>query len=195
MKTKTKKKTAKKTKKKATKKVAKKVAKKVVKKAASKKKLAKKVKVKPIPEGAQTITAYLIVKNASAAIDFYKKAFGAKEKYRIEAPKGTVGHAELKIGDSNIMLAEEFPNMQAKGPKAYGGSPVTLHLYCKDVDAQGAKALAAGCKALHPVENQFYGERAGKFEDPFGHIWFLSSRIEKVSLKEMQKRALAMMAK
>ena len=150
--------------------------------------------VSPIPSGAQTLTAYLIVKNAGDAIQFYKKAFGAKELFRIEAPPGTIGHAELQIGKSRFMLAEVFPDMGAISPRSVGGSPVTFHLYVKDVDAAAQKAIRAGLKVTRPIADQFYGERSGKIEDPFGHLWSMSSRIEKVSLREMQKRAAKLFA-
>ncbi len=164
-------------------------------KAKVKKVVRKPKKVSPIPEGALTLTPYLIVKDAIRALDFYKKALGAKEKYRLESPKGVVGHAEMRIGDCNIMLAEEVPAMDMKGPKSVGGTPVSMHVYSKDVDKAAKIAVATGMTVVHPVENQFYGERAGKFIDPFGHVWFISSRIEKVTPKEMQKRADAMTSK
>jgi PhnB protein len=149
--------------------------------------------VKPIPEGHHTVTPYLIVKDAAAAIEFYKQAFGATELMRLSQPDGKVGHAELRLGDSLLMLADEFPEMGARGPKAYGGSAVILAVYVEDVDAQAARAMAAGAKVLRPVQDQFYGDRTGTFEDPFGHIWTLATHKEDVSPQEINKRFEAAM--
>jgi PhnB protein len=146
-------------------------------------------KVKPIPEGYEAAIPYLCVKNGSDAIDFYRRAFGAIEKYRMEDPSGKIGHAEMRIGDAVILLADEYPEMGALGPQSIGGSPVAIQLYVEDVDAVAERAMAAGAKVLRPVEDQFYGDRAGQFEDPFGHKWWLSTRKEDVSVEEMKTRA------
>jgi PhnB protein len=147
--------------------------------------------VKAVPEGFHTVTPYLIIKGAAAAIEYYKKALGAKERMCMTQPDGRVGHAEVQIGDSVVMLADEFPEMNVRSPKSIGGSPVTIHLYVDDVDAVAKKAVAAGAKELTPVKDQFYGDRAGKFEDPFGHIWYISTHKEDLSPEEIQKRAKA----
>ena len=144
--------------------------------------------VKPIPEGYEGVTPYLICKNAEAAIEFYKKAFGAVELFRIGEP-GMVGHAEMKIGNAIIMLADEHPQMQFTGPATRGGTTVHLHVYLKDVDAQVAKALKAGARLVRPIKDQFYGDRLGTIEDPFGHVWHLATRVEDLSKAEMKKRA------
>ena len=147
--------------------------------------------VKAVPEGYHTVTPYLIIKGAAAAIEFYKKALGATELMRMPQPDGRIGHAELKIGDSHVMLADEFPEMNNRGPKTLGGSAVTIHLYVEDVAAVARKALAAGAKELTPVKDQFYGDRAGKLEDPFGHVWYISTHKEDLSPEEIQERAKA----
>lgn len=147
--------------------------------------------VKAIPEGYEGATPYLIIKGAGSALEFYKKAFGATELMRMPAPGGTVGHAEIKIGKAIIMLADEFPQMNCKSPQAYGGSPVSIMLYVQDVDAFVNKAVAAGAKLLRPVKNQFYGDRSGSLEDPFGHQWHIATHVEDVPLDEMAKRAEA----
>src|SRR4051812_20378147 len=126
---------------------------------------------RPIPEGYHTATPYLIVKGAAAAIDFYKKAFGATELMRLADPGGRVGHAEVKIGDSPIMLADEFPEMGSRSPQTLGGSPVGIALYVEDADAVFNAAVAAGAKVKRPMADQFYGDRTGTVEDPFGHVW------------------------
>lgn len=148
-------------------------------------------KVKPIPEGYHTVTPYLCCKDAAAAIDFYKKAFGATEVMRMEND-GKVGHAELQIGDSRVMLADEFPEMGFLSPKTVGGSPVMIHLYLDDVDATANRAVAAGAKVTRPVADQFYGDRGGQLEDPFGHKWYVSTHKEDLSPEEIEKRAAAM---
>ena len=155
---------------------------------------ATKRKVKPIPDGYHTETPYLTVDNAAAAIEFYKKAFGAKEVLRMPGPGGKIGHAEIQIGNSRIMLADESPAMETRGPKALGGSPVGLMLYMPDVDKVFNRALAAGAKETRPVKNQFYGDRSGNLEDPFGHKWIIATHIEEVPPKEMEKRMKAAMA-
>jgi PhnB protein len=154
-------------------------------------------KVRPIPEGYHTATPYLIIKGAAAALDFYKKAFGAKELFRFPMPDGTVAHAEMQIGDSRIMLgdepsghAAEMPDQKVfKSPKTSGTTPIGICLYVEDVDALAKQAVAAGAKELRPVVNQFYGDRSGTYQDPFGHVWTLSTHIEDVSPEEMMKRA------
>ena len=144
--------------------------------------------VKPIPEGYHAITPYLIVNDAARAIEFYKKAFGARELMRLGAPGGKVGHAELQIGDSRVMLADEAPEVQAKSPATVGGTPVGLHLYVSDVDAVAQRALAAGARVLQPVKDQFYGDRSGTFEDPFGHMWSIATHTEDLSDEEIRRR-------
>ena len=145
--------------------------------------------VKAIPEGYHSLTPYLIVSGAADAIEFYKKAFGARELMRISAPGGKVGHAEIEIGDSRIMLADEHPEMDARSPEAFGGTPVSLHLYVDDVDAVAQQVLAAGAKERRPVKDQFYGDRTGSFEDPFGHVWHIATHLEDIAPDELQRRA------
>jgi PhnB protein len=147
--------------------------------------------VQPIPEGYPRLSPYLIVDGAAAAIDFYTVVFGAEERMRMGGPPGDspdrVGHAELAIGDSLLMLADEFPEMGAVGPRTVGGTPVTISLYVEDVDATWAKALAAGAKEEREPENQFYGDRVAGFEDPWGHRWHIATHVEDVSPEEMAK--------
>ena len=149
-------------------------------------------KVKPIPDGYHTATPYLILQGAAAALDFYKKTFRATEIMRMALPDGRIGHAEIRIGDSVIMLADEVPEMGYRGPKALGGSPVRLMLYVEDVDAVVARAVAAGAKITQPVQDKFYGDRNGVIEDPFGHVWTISTHKEDVPPEEMDKRMAAM---
>jgi PhnB protein len=146
---------------------------------------------KPIPEGYHSATPYLIVKGAAEAIDFYKRTFGATESLRMADPKGAIAHAEIKIGDSVIMLADEHPNMGYRGPRSLGGSAVSIMLYVADVDGTFERAIQAGAKARRPVANQFYGDRSGTLEDPFGHVWTISTHVEDVAPEEMQRRAAA----
>jgi PhnB protein len=146
-------------------------------------------KVKPIPDGYPQITPYLTIGGASAAIDYYGKVFGAKERVRMAEPDGKIGHAELEIGDSLIMLSDEYPDRGIISPRTIGGSPVTISIYVEDVDAVYDRAVESGAKALRPVENQFYGDRSGQFEDPFGHRWSVGTHVEDVSAEEMAKRA------
>jgi PhnB protein len=150
--------------------------------------------VKPIPDNYHRVTPYLIVKGAADAIDFYKKIYGATEIMRMPGPDGKIGHAELKIGDSVIMLADENLEMGHKSPRSVGGSPVSLVLYVQDVDRTVKNAVEAGSKLVRPVADQFYGDRTGGLVDPFGHEWYLATHIEDVSPEEMKKRADAMMA-
>ena len=131
--------------------------------------------VRPVPEGYHAVTPYLILKGAAAAIEFYHKAFGAKEVLRIDGPGGTIGHAEVLIGNSHVMLADEAPDMGFRGPQSFGGSPVSLVLYVEDVDATVERAVAAGGKVVRPVKDQFYGDRTGGVEDPFGHAWYVAT--------------------
>jgi PhnB protein len=150
--------------------------------------------VKPIPEGYPQVTPYLHVSGAAAAIEFYQSVLGAQERMRMPAPEGKLGHAELQLGESIIMLADEFPDMDVRGPRTVGGTPVTLHVYVDDVDAVFDAALAAGAISLRPVENQFYGDRTGQFEDPFGHRWSVATHVEDVPPEEMEKRMAEAMA-
>jgi PhnB protein len=145
--------------------------------------------VNPIPDGYPRVTPYLIVDGAAAAIDFYKSVLGATERMRMAGPEGKVGHAELEIGDSVVMLADEHPEMDAIGPKTVGGTPVSLHVYVEDADAVFDRAIEAGAAALRPVEDKFYGDRLGSFEDPFGHHWHVATHVEDVPPEEMSKRA------
>jgi PhnB protein len=141
------------------------------------------------------VTAYLIVKDAARAIDFYKKAFGAIELFRMADPSGRIGHAEIKIGDSPVMLADEFPDMGYRSPLSLGGTPVSLLIYVENVDALASQAIAAGAKVLRPVIDQFYGDRSGTFSDPFGHTWTIATHKEDLSPEELQKRSEAFMKK
>jgi PhnB protein len=152
------------------------------------------MKIRPIPKGYHTVTPYLSVQGAAGAIAFYKKAFGAKEVMRMPGPKGTIGHAEIQIGDSRIMLADEFPEMNFRAPRSIGGTPVNIHLYVEDADKVVKKAVAAGAKLLQPVADQFYGDRTGSLEDPFGHVWHVATHTEDIPMKALKKRAAAMAA-
>ena len=149
-------------------------------------------KVKPIPDGYHSATPYLIIQGAAAALDFYKKAFGATELMRMAQPDGRIGHAEIRVGDSCIMLADEVPEMGYRGPKSLGGSPVSILLYFEDVDAVVARTVAAGAKLTRPVQDQFYGDRNGVIEDPFGHVWTIATHTEDVSPVEIDRRLAAM---
>ena len=148
--------------------------------------------VKPIPDGYRTLTPYLIVADSAGTIAFYGAVFGAKLRLKLERPDGKLGHGELTIGDSIVMLADEHPAHQAHAPGHFGGSPVSLHLYVADVDTVVTRATAAGATLTRPVENQFYGDRAGGFTDPFGHSWHVATHVEDVSPEELQKRMAAM---
>jgi PhnB protein len=148
-------------------------------------------KPKPVPDGYHTATPYLIVNGAAQAIEFYKKAFGATELMRMAQPGGKIGHAEIKIGDSPIMLADESPDVGARSPQSIGGSPVSIMLYVEDVDRIFSQAVEAGAKVKRPVADQFYGDRTGGIEDPFGHLWYIATHKEDVSPEEMRKRAAA----
>jgi PhnB protein len=153
------------------------------------KKAAVKRKVQPIPAGYHSVTPYLSIHGAADAIEFYKQAFGAKEIMRMPGPGGSVGHAEIQIGDSRIMLADEFAAMDFLSPKARGGTTVTIHVYMKDVDAAVARASAAGAKVTRAVQDQFYGDRTGSLEDPFGHVWHIATHKEDLSMAELKRRA------
>ena len=144
--------------------------------------------VKPIPDEYPRVMPYLIVDGAAVAIEFYKSVLGATERMRMSEPDGRVGHAELQIGESVIMLADEHPEMNIHGPKTIGGSAVTLHVYLEDSDAAFERAVDAGATSVRPMENQFYGDRSGQFEDPFGHKWNVATHVEDVPPDEMEKR-------
>lgn len=146
--------------------------------------------VKPIPEGYHSVTPYLIIKGAADAIDYYKKAFGATELFRMDHG-GKIGHAEIKIGDSPIMLADEFPEMGHRSPKALGGSPVGIMIYVEDVDTIYKQAIEAGGVEVKPLQDQFYGDRSGTLTDPFGHVWTVATHKEDVSSEEMDRRLAA----
>ena len=147
--------------------------------------------VKAIPDGYHSITPYITVEGGATAIEFYKKVFDAVERLRMDGPDGKIGHTELLIGDSVLMMSDEYPEMNARGPKTIGGSPVSLALYVTDVDAVVKKAVAAGATLERPVENRFYGDRTGTIKDPFGHTWHVGTHVEDVSPEELQKRAKA----
>lgn len=149
--------------------------------------------VKAQPDAYHSVTPYLIVRGGTRAIDFYKKAFGATELMRLDAPGGKIGHAEIKIGDSVVMLADENPDWDAKSPESYGGSPVHLMIYVEDVDQVFKQSLGAGATERRPVKDQFYGDRSGTLADPFGHTWTIATHIEDVSEEEIQKRMAAEM--
>ena len=144
--------------------------------------------VKPIPDGYHSVTPYLIVDGAARAIGFYQKAFGAEEMVRMPGPDGRIGHAELRLGSSVIMLADENPGANARGPGSVGGTPVMLMLYVEDVDRVFARAVAEGATVERPLANQFYGDRTGGIVDPFGHRWYLATHVEDVSHEEMKRR-------
>lgn len=146
-------------------------------------------KVKAIPDEYRAAIPYLIITGAANALEFYKEAFGAIEMMRVPGPAGTVGHAEIKIGDALIMLADEFPDMGYKSPQTIGGSPVSIMIYVEDVDSFVNRAVAAGATVLHAVEDKFYGDRSGSLADPFGHQWHIATHVEDVPLQELSKRA------
>lgn len=146
---------------------------------------------KAIPEGHHAVTPYLCIKGAARALEFYKKAFDATELMRLAQPDGRIGHSEIRVGDSVIMLSDEFPEMGARSPETIGGSPVAIHLYVEDVDTVFKQAVAAGAKVKRPVADQFYGDRMGGVEDPFGYTWWIATHKEDLSSEEIQKRAAA----
>jgi len=150
--------------------------------------------VKAIPDGYPQVTPYLIVDGGEAAIDFYTKVLGAKERMRMGSPGDRIGHAELAVGDSLVMLADEHPEMGILGPKSIGGTPVTISVYVEDVDDVFERAVSEGASPTRAVENQFYGDRSGQFEDPFGHRWSIATHVEDVPMEEMEKRAAEAMA-
>lgn len=150
--------------------------------------------VAPIPAGYHSVTPYLIVRGAAEAISFYCRAFGARELMRLDSPDGRVGHAEIEIGDSRVMLADEFPEMGARSPESFGGSPVNLLVYVDDVDALAEQAVAAGARLVQAVKDQFYGDRSCLLSDPFGHSWTLATHVEDVSPEEITRRFAAAMA-
>ena len=151
--------------------------------------------VKPVPDGYHTLTPYLTVRDAARAIEFYKQAFGAVERGVMKGPDGKVMHAELKIGDSIIMLADEFPEFGSLSPQAYNGTAVGLHIYLDGVDAAFERAIKAGAKVEMPVLDQFWGDRYGKLKDPFGHSWSIGTHIRDLSEDEMKKGMNEAMAK
>jgi PhnB protein len=151
-----------------------------------------KGKVKPVPDGYRSVTPYLIIDGAARALDYYKRIFGAIERMRMPGPDGKIGHAEISIGDSVIMMADEHADMGARSPRAFGGSGVGIMLYVNDVDATVKAAVAEGAKLLQPVEDKFYGDRAGSIEDPFGHLWHIGTHKEDVPADELKRRAAAL---
>jgi PhnB protein len=150
--------------------------------------------VKPIPEGYHTLTPYIEIENAGEAIEFYKRAFGAKEQVRMDTPGGRIGHAELEIGDSLLMLADPFPQSSIKTPKDLGGTTVNLFMYVEDADAVVQQAVDSGATVTRPVENMFWGDRFGIVTDPYGHTWSIATHVEDVSPEEMEERSKAAMA-
>jgi PhnB protein len=148
--------------------------------------------VQPIPAGYAGVTPYLIVRDATRALDFYRKAFGATEVMRFPTPEGTIAHAEMKIGDGLFMLADEAPEQGYRSPESLGGTPVSLMFYVRDVDAVFARAVSAGAAVQRAVKDQFYGDRSGTLTDPFGHVWTIATHVEDVSGEEMERRMAAM---
>ena len=148
--------------------------------------------VRAIPAGYAGVTAYLIIRDAARALEFYRQAFGATEVMRLPGPNGTIGHAEIRIGEGHVMFADENVGMGYRSPEALGGSPVSLMFYVDDVDARVAKALAAGATILHPVKDQFYGDRSGSVTDPFGYVWTIATHTEDIAPDEMKRRMAAM---
>ncbi len=151
--------------------------------------------VKPIPDGYHSVTPYMTLSDCARAIDFYKRAFGAQEVARMDAPGGKIGHAEIKIGDSLIMMADEFPGGDCRSPQSLRGTSINLFIYVKDADAVFNQAVAAGARVTQPLADQFWGDRYGRLTDPFGHSWAVATHKEDVAPAEMQKRAQAAMAK
>jgi PhnB protein len=147
--------------------------------------------VKAIPDGYHSVTPYLIVRGAARALDFYKAAFGAEELMRMDAPGGKIGHAEIRIGNSIVMLADEHPEIGAKGPDNYGGSPVHLMIYVEDCDSVHHRSLKAGAKEVRPLKDQFYGDRSSTIADPFGHQWTIATHKEDLSPEEIERRMAA----
>jgi PhnB protein len=147
---------------------------------------------KPIPEGFHSVTPYLSIKGAKNAIEFYKQAFSAVELFRLPTPTGDIGHAEILIGDSHIMMSEPCDESPIPSPEALGGSTIGIHLYVEDVDAVFSQAVKSGATILKAVEDQFYGDRMGTLKDPFGHVWFIGTHTEDLTPEEIQKRAMEM---
>jgi PhnB protein len=147
--------------------------------------------VKPIPESYHSVTPYLSIKGAAAAIEYYKDVFGATELFRMPGPDGKIGHAEIKIGNSPIMLADEYPEMEFVSPQTLGGTPIGLMIYVDDVDTMFKRAISAGAKEVKPLQDQFYGDRSGTLKDPFGHVWTVATHIEDIAPEEMERRAAA----
>jgi PhnB protein len=145
-------------------------------------------KAKPIPKGYGSVTPYLACGDAARAIDFYKKAFGAKEVMRMPGPDGRIGHAEVKIGDSRIMLTDEYREMDFLSPLTRGGTTVHIHLYVSDADRTAERAVGAGARLLNPVQDKFYGDRTGTVQDPFGHVWHIATHVEELSMTELRRR-------
>lgn len=145
--------------------------------------------VKPIPDRFHSVTPYLFVDNGAKALEFYQKAFGGEELFRMNDPSGRIGHAEVKIGNSIIMLSDEYPEMDARGPNSLGGTPIGLYVYVQDVDAVFSRAIQAGGRVVKPVADQFYGDRCGALKDPFGHLWTLATHKEDLTREELDKRA------
>ena len=150
--------------------------------------------VQPIPEGYRSVNSYLCVDDAARAIDFYKEAFGATERMRMEMPGGKIGHAEILIGDTIVMLADEMPEMNFRSPRTLGGPSCHFMLYVEDVDARVEQAVKAGATLKKPVKDEFYGDRSGSVEDPFGHLWYISTHIEDPEPEEIKRRLAAEMA-
>ena len=167
----------------------------MAKKAKARPKKKVQAKVAPIPAGYHSVTAYLSIRDAGRALEYYKNALGAKELLRMQGPDGKVGHAEIKIGDSHVMMADEMPNLGFLGPQSRGGTTVMLHLYVKDVDATVAKATAAGATVKRPIKDEFYGDRTGTIEDPFGHVWYVATHKEDLSPAEIRRRSAEAMKK
>jgi PhnB protein len=148
--------------------------------------------VKPIPDGYHSVTPYLVIKGAAEALEFYKSVFGATELMRFDGPNGTLAHAEIKIGNSPLMISDEWPDMGFRGPKSIGGSPVGIMIYVEDADAMFAKAVAAGGTVTKPLQDQFYGDRSGSITDPWGHMWTIATHVEDVTPEEIERRMKAM---
>ena len=148
--------------------------------------------VKPVPDGYHNVTPYMIIDGAARALDYYKRVFGATERMRMPGPDGKIGHAEISIGDSMIMLADEHPELGARSPRAFGGAAVSIMLYVNDVDATVKAAVAEGAKLLQPVQDKFYGDRMGTIEDPFGHHWHIGTHKEDVPPDELKRRSAAL---
>ena len=155
----------------------------------------KAAKVAPIPKGYSVVTPYLSVRGAAEAIEFYKKAFGAKEVMRMPGPEGKLGHAEVAIGGARVMLSDEYPPMDFVGPQSRGGTTVHIHVYVKDADRVVKQAEGAGAKVVRPVQDQFYGDRSGTVQDPFGHVWHFATHLRDVPMKELKKAAEEMAKK